>query len=799
MKKSLILLTLVISFLIVLSSQFISGYKGGGGQQDYHSICQSGNCIRLDGGGNYNCDNHNVGTTNNPCCSRSYCSGLTCVKEAYDRPDAIPSTGYTCPEQYLCQTNDDCNPCLKPDPCPLGECQESFNCIPNADGSKTCQYTPRNLGTTCTTGGTCDVLGNCCYKVCTDKECGDGGCGVSDECGTCQYSSCNNFKCFNEVYFGNMINHKINSANLNDRVKLIFNGKNLNGQTIEYKIYKKEVISNKEWYFPKNLVFSQTSNQGFTTWIANKSGEYYFTARVASNPKWTSTLDMPDPSYTILTVSDIEDNSKPFADIIKPARGTVWLKTTNIPYIQDSYDVDDYFDYSWIFDDSNTTSGNSDTFVNYNTFHKYQYGGQKTTNLSVVDERGSSDYNTTSILVIDPTVSAKYVFAGINSPPNNQMINANLNTVSLDGSDSFAVNVVVGTPPTISCIAGDCPSSTADGIAILNSPQGFALLTFFWTFDEPGNVLKTGIATGSKTFSNTGRHYANLKVNLSTGEKNSITNVFKLYFPCSNNGNIWTDASDHIFKTTDANDKCKGIDKKAIVEDPTSTDDCCPSGLTCKPNTGGFSCQLDQGIADFCKNIHICQDYNSLTNAKESCLNDNISCRVGINGAGTSGCGQVISNICGEQSSGTRPSSSCKCQWDDINLKCSQSGDSVISLFDGNVNLKSSCISMGITSGECVDGIMQLSEQNKPEWDALGKIALRDYLHNLPIDDPNKDKDADVYLKTHCDLSSLCFSGTKDVLCGNNSVKLGFFNVWNLLIAIISIIGIYSVIIIRRK
>ena len=77
MKKSLILLTLVISFLIVLSSQFISGYKGGGGQQDYHSICQSGNCIRLDGGGNYNCDNHNVGTTNNPCCSRSYCSGLT--------------------------------------------------------------------------------------------------------------------------------------------------------------------------------------------------------------------------------------------------------------------------------------------------------------------------------------------------------------------------------------------------------------------------------------------------------------------------------------------------------------------------------------------------------------------------------------------------------------------------------------------------------------------------------------------------------------------------------------------------
>ena len=230
-------------------------------------------------------------------------------------------------------------------------------------------------------------------------------------------------------------------------------------------------------------------------------------------------------------------------------------------------------------------------------------------------------------------------------------------------------------------------------------------------------------------------------------------------------------------------------DGKSIVDDPTSTDDCCPSGLTCKVDGTLHSCQIDSVVTD--PNIHVCSDYG---NDKTGCLADRF--RVGHNGVGTSGCGQVTANICGVQSSGTRPGAGCKCDWNIATGKCFQSGSSVISLFDGNVDVHPTCNSISMTTGDCVDGVMQLSEQNDIQWTAADIASLQSYL--TLINDPLKN-DPQGWLNNHCDLSSICFSGTKNVLCGENGVKLGFFNIWNLLIAVISIIGIYSVIYFKKK
>ena len=100
MKKLVVLFIIIILFLSITPSILASKSKK---QQNNHALCSAGTCSMIGGGGDYMCDPINVGKENNPCCSRSYCSGLTCVKVPFDRTDKIPNSGFTCPEQYQCQ------------------------------------------------------------------------------------------------------------------------------------------------------------------------------------------------------------------------------------------------------------------------------------------------------------------------------------------------------------------------------------------------------------------------------------------------------------------------------------------------------------------------------------------------------------------------------------------------------------------------------------------------------------------------------------------------------------------------
>lgn len=274
-----------------------------------------------------------------------------------------------------------------------------------------------------------------------------------------------------EVSWRNMIDQPIESADLNDSVKLVVTGAGFSGKEINYTIYK-----SIWWWFDKKM--ASASSYGYTLWRAGmkadgsfESGDYYFTAEASdgSTERETSPL---------LSVSNIQDNQPPVAVVIKPDYGRAYKRTLAIDFLQGSYDVDDLITTRWDFGDESQSSV-------FNTTHIYTNDGQRRVVLNVIDERGEQDSDWTSILVCGGGVeNSECMFADIAKPEKNAVIIGR--EVEFNASSSYALRY---TPTEVSCLGGLCPMNMEDETSISGTPNwsGFGSFNFNWRFLERGN------------------------------------------------------------------------------------------------------------------------------------------------------------------------------------------------------------------------------------------------------------------------------------------------------------------------
>ena len=317
------------------------------------------------------------------------------------------------------------------------------------------------------------------------------------------------------MYWTNMLNQQISEADLNDTVKLVIEGVELQGE-ITYEIIKKNAFL---WIDLTSTTLS--SDKAEATWKAGlkddgslSKGTYYFRATLENGETKTSGN---------LIVGD-KENSPPHAEIVKPKIGEIYFKNEIIGFEQASYDEDDFFNYEWYLGDGNKIEGSSRDYSNYNITHSYSSGGQKNILLNITDERCLYDNDRTSILIIDG--DGKYVFAHIAKPKWGENFIGRV--VRFNATTSYAIEVSNG---EITCIAGDCPDQTANGSSIDNSPQEIDNLNFYWEFDDGKTKNESGMdgAYFTKIFTIAGNHHAKLTVSInpSSDTETEFSNYFE--------------------------------------------------------------------------------------------------------------------------------------------------------------------------------------------------------------------------------------------------------------------------------
>lgn len=607
---------------------------------------------------------------------------------------------------------------------------------------------------------------------------------------------CNNDAVVNGIYWENMNGVKVSSADLKDRVALTIEGNNLDKIPVDIKIYKD---NNELW----NNVFieKESPKKIIATWKAgNKtdgnyySGDYYFNVTI-NGITYDSRNTPASNIYGMLSVSASENNAPPVAVITKPITGSIFSKNINIDFQQASYDVDDYIYYTWNFG-SVLKSGSTRNYLDYNTTYSYSDIGQKNILLNISDERGIKRYNSTSILIVDYSVDKNYVFAGIKRPYISEVVPQ---TFEYDGSNSYAIQVS-SVPLLVTCLGGLCPLTTDSGNSIADpgSLRGFYnMFNFTWIFDDSEKKTST---TSQKVNKNYATERDNAWVNLTTAlkitsEKDSTITRFKVGAGsslnyCSFDKRTWYENL-MSYSTLSENGKCRGEDGNALT-----ADDCCPADFKCMPNSSNpsldkYSCQADVSQASCVdRGILFCTDYKDSVN----CSADD--CNVRGNGGN---CGITTGNV-PDVCNLVSPNANCRCHWntkgtaDTSDDACEQRIGIAATLYN-QINLGGECIMDGITSGTCVEGVMNVNEQNHMEWDAGGLTALSNYLNNLG--DPLSGN-PEQWLENNCDLS-ICSSGEKNVVCGSGSAMLGFFNWISFFIALIAIIGIYFIIALTKK
>jgi len=240
------------------------------------------------------------------------------------------------------------------------------------------------------------------------------------------------------AYWADMMETPINTAQVDDEVKLMVGGIDIEGKTIEYTIYR------DSWWFLPDSKVAQTSTLGYTTWRAGlkddgtyATGDYYFIAGIEGGGEIDSrhNEDGSDNEYGILHVTSPADNQPPIAVIIKPVDGSKHAVTSTISYEQASIDVDDDLQARWNFGDDTESLWllNCLTGGNCNITHSYSEQGAYNVRLNVKEmERGQADSDVVEILVYKEGINA---FPIITQPENNEFIQGKI--VEFDASDSF--------------------------------------------------------------------------------------------------------------------------------------------------------------------------------------------------------------------------------------------------------------------------------------------------------------------------------------------------------------------------
>ncbi len=285
------------------------------------------------------------------------------------------------------------------------------------------------------------------------------------------------------AYWSNMVNSPINTADLNDSVKLVVAGLNIKNKSVSYTIKKQRGADWINWLIPDSII-AQSSSKGWLVRKMVEPGKYYFTANI-EGIEYESITNI---DYGTLTVSETENNAAPVAVITNPKNGTIYFTNESIEFKQASYDEDDYFTCSWNFGDRSNSA-------KCNTLHTYTSGSQKDITLTIKDSRGKTGRDSVSILVLNK-FGGKGLFADINYPLKNDVLTDR--TVNFNASTTYAVDCRInGNNINIECLAGSCPEETS-GITVINitgTPNwaGFEILNFNWTFIEG--------PTGAKSYS----------------------------------------------------------------------------------------------------------------------------------------------------------------------------------------------------------------------------------------------------------------------------------------------------------
>ena len=307
------------------------------------------------------------------------------------------------------------------------------------------------------------------------------------------------------AYWSNMINVKINSADLKDTVKLNIAGSGLSGN-VNYTIYKQcsGLGCIPAFFFGDKVVATLNSSYGYATWQAGKkndgsfeTGDYYFKAKL-SDIEYNS---YDTPVYGVLTVNTPEKNAYPVAVIIKPDAESKWTMNMNINFTQASYDEDDDLIARWNFDDGNITSLYNCQTSKCDTTHSYSGSGTKVIGLTAEEVlRGQKNSAYRRIYVYKQGIN---VFAVISDPDPTTGEKIYTGIVNFNASLSFVANCTVGVCPIIPSYGINLSvGGVGDGCyKIMNSTATFYCfdlnnskigtgtynLWFNWTFDEgPG-------------------------------------------------------------------------------------------------------------------------------------------------------------------------------------------------------------------------------------------------------------------------------------------------------------------------
>jgi len=533
-----------------------------------------------------------------------------------------------------------------------------------------------------------------------------------------------------------MLNEGITQADLGDTVKLVVSGEGFEGKEINFTIYR-----DVPFWFNKKI--AQTSSLGWTTWRANETGTYYFKAQPADGS--AEEYDSRDnQDYGILEVTAPEDNYPPYAEITNPRNGEIYLVGQEINFTQNSYDEDDPLIYSWDFGDGTASS-------EYNTTHIYTDTGQMNIMLEVEEEtRGQKANDKVSILIINLSEEGIYVFANIDEPEWNKWYEI---PMKFNATSSYAINVSNG---QIECIAGNCPSQTADGTPIINSPQPLDNLYFEWFFDDSSNY--TGYGENGATFDNKiytmgGWHVVDLRVRLGNdvGATYQEFYVYLGHTSCVNEEEVsyWLEEiGDMEYSLIDSFEDC-------FNEELDET--CCPIGVF---GEGTYVCnkQTDKCEISF---LDSCSDYKT----EEECedYDPNVAILDIVSKTG-------IDNFCGgysvyNETTGCQEyPQNCRCYWDDSLDSCEPAWSWARSCGDGYEEELGNCTYTVTEETDCSNGVRLV------RWLAQ-------------------------WTGEEGDRPLTCEDGESIVPCLSQAL-LGFFSPLNIIIVVLVIIVVY---LLRRK
>lgn len=539
------------------------------------------------------------------------------------------------------------------------------------------------------------------------------------------------------AHWENLAGEEIVSSNVGSTVAMVVPGEEIAQQNINYTVEKKST----SWLLFTTWTGVSSVKSGGTGLqiVLTQEGTFRFRARIEgqSNEQISEELE----------VSGEEINNPPVIKINAPIDGGIYLLDQTLAFRADVIDSDDTsVSMVWDFGDGQTSNSKTPDY-------RYIKPGQKTITLRATDTRGAVTEERAQILL----VNSSYFLAYISTPKYNEQISG-LGAILDATSKSYAVEVTHGATITIKCIAGNCPSTTADGsISVQNTPAGIDSINFSWILSDGYKRSGYGISNGrvEYQFSSPGLKSATMNVSLAPGLSSMTWTNFTVYLPnsvpyCSIQGgqSSWITNQG---STSSLND--------CYNSNSANGNYCCPSGYSCTQQSGSSQYKCVPGGASICSDYTTktaCEGYSSAV-AEES---------VSEASNGVLACGEVTNNYEEDGKFYREIIDNCKCVWNTGNGgQCQSAYDTIKECVDGSCGEQ--------TIGSCTTEIA-LSED-------LCSTSQRIKIYNI-----------NSQWTGSGEAPQTCKSTTIEVGCVDFSqVKLPFYDYWQLIITLLIISGIY--------